>query len=97
MVQEEPFQFRNRSRSRRELKLAEHGTGLVGRTVVHDDNLNAIEQRGIHQKFEALETRTDQILLVIDGNENRKRGRSLHGKSRHSDLRGNESREIVKS
>jgi hypothetical protein len=82
--QEKPFDFAVGRHGFAEGKVAEDSAGLVGGTVVHDDNLNVIEERGAGEEFEPLETRTNQILLVIDRNENGKSDRSLHRKSQRS-------------
>jgi len=64
-------QARVGSRSLRQFELAKDRAGLIGRPIVHNDHLDAFEQRRAGKKFEPLETWTDQ---------NEEGGRSFHRK-----------------
>ena len=76
--EKEPFQSAGKLFSYRELKFAQDCRRLVGRTVVHDNDFDAIQQRRLTHNFEPFETSTDQVLLVVHRNKNRKCRRGFH-------------------
>src|SRR5690349_7170339 len=66
------------------LELAENGAGLVGRTVIDNDNFDSLEKGRLRENLQALKACVDEILLIVSRNKNGESGRSVHGQSRWS-------------
>jgi hypothetical protein len=60
-------------------KITKNRVGPIRGSIVHHDHLDTLKERRVYEQFKALEACADQILLVIDGNKNRKRDGSHHG------------------
>src|SRR6266851_861282 len=79
VIDEYPIQLSAGMGSFGGFKLTKDGVGPVRGSIVHHDHFNALKERLICEEFQALEACADQILLVINGNKNRKSDGSLHG------------------
>ncbi len=62
----------------RALKFTQNRCRLVGRSIVHYDNFDAVEQRRVPEEFEPFEAGAYQVLLVVHGNKNGKCRRGFH-------------------
>src|SRR5579872_2707697 len=57
---------------KRFLKFLEDGGGLIRGTVVYDNDLDPLQQRGLRQDLQSLEAGRYQMALVVDGYQHRK-------------------------
>src|SRR5579859_299988 len=60
-------------------EITKSGIGSVRGSIVHHDHFNALKQCRVREQFQALKACANQILLVINGNKNRKSDGCLHG------------------
>src|SRR5260221_9461573 len=79
VIDEDPVELAVGSLGFAGFKLTKNRPGPVRGSIVHHNHFNALKQWLVCQQFQALEASANQVLLVIDGNKNRKSNGSLHG------------------